>query len=316
MMFGRWRQQLDQLPHTELAELILEESGYTEMWQNDRSPDAPGRLENLKELVRSMGSFETLGGFLEHISLVMDTERQAENDAVSIMTMHSAKGLEFETVFLPGWEEGLFPSQRSVDEGGNAALEEERRLAYVALTRAKRRAMIWFASNRLAYGQWNSQVPSRFIDELPPSEVEIVEAGPSYGGYGVRGMGGSYGPSRFDRAEAFTNNTYETPGWQRAQRQRRADQQGDLFSAGASSRGGTAPGRSNRTWNRPGGPPEIEGELVAKSTGTSSDYAIGERVFHQKFGYGEISAIEGNKLTIDFDKAGRKRVIDSFIERH
>jgi DNA helicase-2/ATP-dependent DNA helicase PcrA len=279
------------------------------MWQNDRSPDAPGRLENLKELVRSMEGFENMAGFLEHISLVMDVEREAETDAVSIMTLHSAKGLEFETVFLPGWEEGVFPNQRSLDEGGKASLEEERRLAYVGLTRAKRRAMIWFASNRRIHGLWQSSVPSRFIDELPPSEVEVVEQGPAYGGYGVRGMGGSYGPSRFDRAEAFAN-TYETPGWQRAQRNRNADQQGDFFTGGSRQR------NAGRRWNRPGGPPEIEGELVAKSVGPNSAYAIGERVFHQKFGYGEIAGIEGNKLTIDFDKAGRKRVIDSFIERH
>jgi DNA helicase-2/ATP-dependent DNA helicase PcrA len=304
-MFARWRSELDQLPHTELAELILEESGYTEMWQNERSADAPGRLENLKELVRSMEEFETMAGFLEHISLVMDVDSDGEDDRVSIMTLHSAKGLEFETVFLPGWEEGVFPNQRALDEGGKAALEEERRLAYVGLTRAKRRAMIWFASNRRIHGLWQSSVPSRFIEELPGDQIEIVEQGPSYGGYGVGGMGGSYGMSRFDKAEPFTN-TYETPGWQRAQRNRAG--QGDLFGGGKR--------RSTRSHNRPGGPLEIDGELVAKSVTPSSDYAVGERVFHQKFGYGEISAIEGNKLTIDFDKAGRKRVIDSFVERH
>ncbi len=306
-MFGRWRSQLDHLPHTELAELILEESGYTEMWQNERSADAPGRLENLKELIRAMEDFETMAGFLEHISLVMDTERDGEDDKVSIMTLHSAKGLEFETVFLPGWEEGVFPNQRALDEGGKASLEEERRLAYVGLTRAKRRAFIWFASNRRIHGLWQSSVPSRFIEELPADQIEIVEQGPSYGGYGVGGMGGSYGMSRFDKAEPFTN-TYETPGWQRAQRNRAG--QGDMF--GGSRRGN----RSTASHNRPGGPLEIDGELVAKSVTPSSEYSLGERVFHLKFGYGKISAIEGNKLTIDFDKAGTKRVIDSFVERH
>jgi DNA helicase-2/ATP-dependent DNA helicase PcrA len=304
-MFARWRSELDQLPHTELAELILEESGYTEMWQNERSADAPGRLENLKELIRSMEEFETMAGFLEHIALVMDVDSDGEDDRVSIMTLHSAKGLEFETVFLPGWEEGVFPNQRALDEGGKAALEEERRLAYVGLTRAKRRAMIWFASNRRIHGLWQSSVPSRFIEELPADQLEIVEQGPAYGGYGVGGMGGSYGTSRFDKAEPFTN-TYETPGWQRAQRNRAS--QGDLF------RGPRR--RSTKSYNRPGGPLEIDGELVAKSVTPSSDYAPGERVFHQKFGYGRISAIEGNKLTVDFDKAGQKRVIDSFVERH
>jgi DNA helicase-2/ATP-dependent DNA helicase PcrA len=306
-MFARWRSELDHLPHTELAELILEESGYTEMWQNERSADAPGRLENLKELVRSMEEFETMAGFLEHISLVMDTDSDGEDDRVSIMTLHSAKGLEFETVFLPGWEEGVFPNQRALDEGGKASLEEERRLAYVGLTRAKQRALIWFASNRRIHGLWQSSVPSRFIEELPADQIEIIEQGPSYGGYGVGGMGGSYGMSRFDKAEPFTN-TYETPGWQRAQRNRAG--QGDLF------RNGGKRGRSTKGHNRPGGPLEIDGELVAKSVTPSSEYSLGERVFHQKFGYGEISAIEGNKLTIDFDKAGRKRVIDSFVERH
>jgi len=306
-MFGRWRAQLDHLSHTELAELILEESGYTEMWQNERSADAPGRLENLKELIRSMEDFETMSGFLEHISLVMDTERDGEDDKVSIMTLHSAKGLEFETVFLPGWEEGVFPNQRALDEGGKASLEEERRLAYVGITRAKRRALIWFASNRRIHGLWQSSVPSRFIEELPADQIEVMEQGPSYGGYGVGGMGGSYGMSRFDKAEPFTN-TYETPGWQRAQRNRAG--QGDLFG------GGRRGSRSTARHNRPGGPLEIDGELVAKSVSDSSDYSLGERVFHQKFGYGQVSGIEGNKLTIDFDKAGRKRVIDSFVERH
>ena len=305
-MFARWRTQLDQLPHTELAELILEESGYTEMWQNERSADAPGRLENLKELVRSMEDFETLGGFLEHISLVMDVETEGDTDRVSIMTLHSSKGLEFETVFLPGWEEGVFPNQRALDEGGKASLEEERRLAYVGITRAKRRAMIWFASNRRIHGLWQSSVPSRFIEELPSDQIEVVEQGPSYGGYGVGGMGGSYGMSRFDKAEPFAN-TYETPGWQRAQRNRA--EQGDMF-------GGSKRGRSTARHNRPGGPVEIDGELVAKSVSPSSEYSVGERVFHLKFGYGKITAIEGNKLTIDFEKASTKRVIDSFVERH
>ncbi|MGV8839404.1 MAG: ATP-dependent helicase [Bauldia sp.] len=318
--FARWRQQVDTLPHTELAELILEESGYTEMWQADRSADATGRLENLKELIRSMEDFETMSGFLEHVSLVMDTEREGAEDRVSIMTLHAAKGLEFETVFLPGWEEGLFPSQRALDEGGRASLEEERRLAYVGLTRAKRRALIWFASNRRTHGLWQSAVPSRFIEELPADEIEVVEAGPAYGGYGVRGMGnGGYGASRFDKAEPFTN-TYETPGWQRAQRNRQNAAQADLFgSAGGPGRGDRPTygqnARSPRSHNRPGGPLEIDGELVAKSVTSSSDFAVGQRVFHQKFGYGEIAGIEGNKLTIDFDKAGRKRVIDGFVER-
>ena len=165
--FDRWRKQRDSLPHTELAEIVLDESGYTEMWQKDRSADAAGRLENLKELVRSMEEFENLQGFLEHISLVMDNEKAAEADAVSIMTLHAAKGLEFDTVFLPGWEEGLFPHQRTLDDQGRAGLEEERRLAHVGLTRARKRAKIYFATNRRMHGLWQTNIPSRFLDELP-----------------------------------------------------------------------------------------------------------------------------------------------------
>ena len=172
--FDRWRKQRDALPHNELAEIILDESGYTEMWQKDRSADAAGRLENLKELVRSMEEFENLQGFLEHISLVMDNERGAEADAVNIMTLHSAKGLEFDTVFLPGWEEGVFPNQRTLDDQGRAGLEEERRLAHVGLTRARKRARIYFATNRRMHGLWQTNIPSRFLDELPEGNVEVT----------------------------------------------------------------------------------------------------------------------------------------------
>ena len=208
--FDRWRKQRDALPHNELAEIILDESGYTEMWQKDRSADAAGRLENLKELVRSMEEFENLQGFLEHISLVMDNERGAEADAVNIMTLHSAKGLEFDTVFLPGWEEGVFPNQRTLDDQGRAGLEEERRLAHVGLTRARKRAKIYFATNRRMHGLWQTNIPSRFLDELPEANVEVTESQGGFGGYG------GYGASRFDSATSF-GSSYKTPGWQRAQ---------------------------------------------------------------------------------------------------
>src|SRR2546426_3842267 len=217
--FERWRAQRDALPHTELAEVVLDESGYTEMWQRDRSADAAGRLENLKELIRSMEEFENLQGFLEHISLVMDRDKGEDLDAVSIMTLHSAKGLEFDTVFLPGWEEGLFPHQRALDEQGRAGLEEERRLAHVGLTRARRRAKIYFATNRRIHGTWSTTIPSRFLDELPSANVEITE---SKGGSGWGGSGG-YGPSRFDNVESF-GSSYTTPGWQRAQANRNRSQ--------------------------------------------------------------------------------------------
>src|SRR5438874_827446 len=219
--FDRWRAQREVTLHTELAEIVLDESGYTEMWQKDRSADAAGRLENLKELVRSMEEFENLQGFLEHISLVMDRDGGAEEDAVSLMTLHSAKGLEFDNVFLPGWEEGLFPSQRTLDEQGRAGLEEERRLAHVGLTRARRRAKIYFATNRRIHGTWSTTIPSRFLDELPAPNVEITE---SKGGSGWGGSGG-YGPSRFDNVEAL-GSSYATPGWQRAQANRNRGQGG------------------------------------------------------------------------------------------
>ena len=317
--FDRWRAQKDALPHTELAEIVLDESGYTEMWQKDRSADAAGRLENLKELIRSMDEFENLAGFLEHISLVMDTDR-TEGEAVSIMTLHSAKGLEFVTVFLPGWEEGLFPHQRALDDQGRAGLEEERRLAHVGLTRARRRAKIYFAANRRMHGQWTSNIPSRFLDELPEADVEIAESKGGFSAYG------NTGASRFDEMTHF-GSSYGTPGWQRAQRNKTRrggfDEVTDTYSA---DDGGTGGATATPPPKREGGdfgrgrartrlPLVIEGELVAKSTGTVSDFAIGDRVFHLKFGNGNVTAIDGNKLTIAFDKAGEKRVVDSFVER-
>ncbi|WP_426436166.1 ATP-dependent helicase [Bradyrhizobium genosp. P] len=320
MQFDRWRAQREVTSHTELAEIVLDESGYTEMWQKDRSADAAGRLENLKELVRSMEEFENLQGFLEHISLVMDRDGDASDEAVSLMTLHSAKGLEFDNVFLPGWEEGLFPSQRTLDEQGRAGLEEERRLAHVGLTRARRRAKIYFATNRRIHGTWSTTIPSRFLDELPAHNVEITE---SKGGSGWGGSGG-YGASRFDNLESF-GSSYSTPGWQRAQANRNRGGQargggGDRggfeerqssFSGGRSDASGSSRGfdRSKR------GPMIIEGELVAKSTGTVSEFSLEDRVFHQKFGYGHVVKIDGNKLTIAFEKAGEKKVVDSFVER-
>ncbi|HEX9906608.1 MAG TPA: UvrD-helicase domain-containing protein [Propylenella sp.] len=293
--FSRWSEQVAHMRHTDLAETILEESGYTEMWQLDRSAEAPGRLENLKELINNMGEYESLAGFLEHVSLVMDAEGGEADDAVSIMTLHSAKGLEFDTVYLPGWEEGLFPSQRTIDENGRAGLEEERRLAYVGLTRARKNAKIWFVANRRTHGLWQSTVPSRFLDDLPEAHVEVSEPA-SYGGYGVGGpygSGGGYGASRFDTMEPF-NSAYRTPGWQRAQ----------------ANRGAADPRKRVERE-----PLTIEGELVARSViGGEARFSAGDRVFHQKFGPGTVAAVDGNKLTVDFDKAGQKRVVDSFVE--
>lgn len=331
--FERWQKALETTPHTELAETILEESGYTDMWKNDRSAEAPGRLENLKELIRSMEEYESLRSFLEHVALVMEAEQGESLDAVSIMTLHSAKGLEFETVFLPGWEEGLFPHQRALDEGGRSGLEEERRLAYVGLTRAKKNLHIWFVSNRLIHGLWQSTIPSRFLDELPETHVDVADSGNSYGGYGnpygggsfASGRGGGrqnpYGASRFDHIGAEKSgsfsNTYATPGWQRAQANRteatdrnwgtRSGHQVERIGYGETDSGYGA-GRTSVKGRT------IDGELVAKSVAdTPSAFSVGDRVFHQKFGNGNIAAIDGNKLTIDFDKAGQKRVLDGFV---
>ncbi len=288
--FARWASLIDQRPQGQLAEMILEESGYTEMWQKDRTAEAAGRLENLKELVRAMEEFPDLAGFLEHISLVMDAAEGGGGEKVSVMTLHAAKGLEFETVFLPGWEEGLFPHQRSLDESGRAGLEEERRLAYVGITRAKRRAKIYFATNRRIHGLWQTTIPSRFLDELPEGHVEVTEAanGNAYGGYAQ---------SRFANMDQFAS-PYATPGWQRAQKR----------GGEPSSKGGGFAGASARR-----GPLQIEGELTAKAT-VGARFEKGARVFHQKFGNGSVGAVDGNKVTVEFDKAGRKMVLDSFLQ--
>ncbi|WP_249138223.1 ATP-dependent helicase [Phenylobacterium montanum] len=283
----RWRSLRDTTDHARLLEMVLEESGYTDALRLDKGPTSQTRLENLKELVQSMAAFENLQAYLEHVSLVMDLDRGASEDAVQIMTLHAAKGLEFPLVFLPGWEEGVFPSQRSIDEKGEKGLEEERRLAYVGITRAREDARITFAANRQVYGRWTSQLPSRFVDELPIAHVEASSETGYYGG----GPGMQEPKSRWDEAPAF-RSSYDSPGWRRAQTR---------GSAGGGSR-----------------QPVIEGDgrLVAVSEPSASGaYARGDRVFHQKFGYGFVRAIEGNKLTVSFDKAGEKKVIDSFVEK-
>lgn len=284
----RWRADGERIHHARLMEQVLEESGYTDALRLDRTPTAQGRLENLKELVSSMSEHENLQAYLEHVSLVLDLERESGGDSVQIMTLHQAKGLEFPLVFLPGWEEGIFPSQRSLDEKGEKALEEERRLAYVGLTRARQEARISFAANRQVYGRWTNQLPSRFVDELPLANVEASSETGYYGG----GPGMQQHGSRWDESPSFGAG-YSSPGWKRAQ---------------ASGYRGSHPGRQ--------GVIEGEGRLVAVSeSSAASDYKRGDRVFHVKFGYGQVSSVEGNKLTVRFDKAGEKKVIDSFVER-
>jgi len=282
-------------PHSELARVILDESGYTAMWQAEKSADAAGRLENLNELVRAMEEYETLGAFLEHVSLVMDNEAQADEAKVTIMTIHAAKGLEFDTVFLVGWEEGLFPSQRALDEGGLTSLEEERRLAYVAITRARRRAIIIHAANRRIYGQWTSSIPSRFVGELPDAHIDSESS--------MSGGESLWRANWSERADPFADlgrGTGRGPGWQRAAGTLNAAKPGGEWQS--------------RTFTRePARVVESRASAVSLGNKGRSDLSVGMRVFHQKFGYGEIAEIEGNKLEIDFEQAGRKRVMDSFV---
>jgi len=286
----RWRAFAQSSTHWELTETVLEESGYTDMQKADRATGQT-RLDNLKELTQSMQAFDSLTAYLEHVSLVMDLDRGESADSVQIMTLHGAKGLEFPLVFLPGWEEGVFPSQRSIDEKGEKGLEEERRLAYVGVTRAKQDARISFAANRLVYGRWTSQLPSRFVDELP---IDHVEAESDTGYYGVS-SGMKEAKSRWDEMPTFGSG-YSSPGWKRAQ----------SFTAARAP--AARPARHALI--------EGDGRLVATADPKAgANWSKGERVFHQKFGYGLITGIEGNKLLVAFDKAGEKKVIDTFVEK-
>jgi DNA helicase-2/ATP-dependent DNA helicase PcrA len=270
------------LPHPELARLVLDESGYTAMLQADRSAESAGRLENLAELTRAMEEYENLGAFLEHVSLVMENDEAREAEKVTIMTIHAAKGLEFDTVFLAGWEEGVFPSQRALDEGGNASLEEERRLAYVAITRARRKCFIFHAANRRIYGQWTSSIPSRFVTELPADHIASEQT--------MSGGESLWRANWTERADPFADvsrGTTRGPGWRRA-----------------------VTGGFERTPSRV---MEVKASAVSLGNPGRTDIALGQRVFHSKFGYGTVAQIEGNKLEIDFEHAGRKRVLDSFV---
>jgi len=294
---------------------VLEESGYIAMWQSDKTPEAPGRLENLKELVRALADFDNLGGFLEHISLVMENAEEAGVDRVSLMTLHSAKGLEFETVFLPGWEEGVFPHQRALDESGKAGLEEERRLAYVGLTRARQRVVISFAANRRIHNQWQSAIPSRFIDELPPEHVEVSSDPGLYRGGWTRGVGGSMGggvgesPAQPERAERWggwrdgrPSRPSRPPG--AASGERNADQARSSFQSAR-----------NRALKRPDRPRDEPDGLVVSTDPAVARFKSGDRVFHEKFGYGTVRAAEGEKLTIKFEHSEEKKVLAGFVRK-
>ncbi|MDR6770239.1 UvrD-helicase domain-containing protein [Azospirillum sp. BE72] len=282
--FFRWRTLMATVPHTELARTILDESGYTRMWQEDKTPEAPGRLENLKELITAMAEFENLPGFLEHVALVMENAEAAGIEQVTVMTLHGAKGLEFDHVFLPGWEEGVFPNQRALDETGIAGLEEERRLAYVGLTRARRRAYVSHAANRRLYGNWVSAVPSRFVEEIPQDNVEAEAANGLFAGSGGRGSfgggAGAYGAGGF----------------------------GGGSGGGFQFRGSTRQAPAPKTITLDQG-----AYAVAPRPRPDAPFAKGARVFHQKFGYGTVVAVSEDKLEIDFDHSGNKKVMDSFV---
>ncbi len=280
--FDRWHGMIREgANHIDLAGMMLEESGYVAMWQAEKSPDAAGRLENLKELVKALNEFDNLQGFLEHVSLVMDNEQDDAAPKVSIMTLHAAKGLEFPCVFLPGWEDGLFPSQRSMDESGTKGLEEERRLAYVGITRAKLYCTISFAANRRVYNQWQSALPSRFIDELPADHVEVLTPPGLYGG----GFGAAAPQASALMDKAASADVYNSPGWKRMQ-----------------ARGGSRPTAQPR-----------EARHMVVDVNAVPAHDPGTRVFHQKFGYGTVAAVEGDKLTIDFEAAGQKNVLARFV---
>ncbi len=281
----RWSRDAKDMAPADLAELVLEESGYIEMWKNSKSPQAPGKLDNLKELIQAVSEFDTLEGYLDHVALVSELNEDSGDGQVWLMTLHAAKGLEFPVVFLPGWEEEIFPSKRSLDENGNAALEEERRLAYVGVTRAEESCRISFAANRQIFGRWQTAVPSRFVDELPEEHVEVVSEPGLYG----NAAADLASHSSFEATKLKDDAYYDNPGWRRAR--------------AAHARPATAA-------------PLLEGrgKTVSVSATGQSKYRKGQRVFHQKFGYGVISSVDGQKLTVDFEHSGPKKVIDTFVE--
>ena len=269
--FDQWRKAFNDISHQDLTDRVLEESGYYDKWRNDKSPDAPGKLDNLSELIRGMEAFENLAEFLEHISLVMENTANNQYDSVNIMTLHGSKGLEFNTVFLPGWEEELFPSKRSLEEQGERGLEEERRLAYVGITRAKKNAHIFYAATRYMFGNYMSPIPSRFIEELPNEHIE---------------RNGQQGLTSIDQA------SYQPAAIG--------------FNFGE--------GRENYQLDRSKAKKKSINQDRALKNPEPSKFSIADRVFHDKFGYGKVTAIDGNKLMIDFEMGSPRKVMDSFIK--
>jgi len=284
---ARWREAADMLSPAELLRMVMGECGYNAMLAADRSAESAGRAENLSELARAMEDYESLGAFLEHVSLVMDNDAADDTEKVTIMTIHAAKGLEFDNLFLPGWEEGVFPSQRALDEGGLASLEEERRLAYVAITRARRRCTILHAANRRIYGQWNSSIPSRFIEELPPAHIQREST--------LTGGASLWRANWSEREDPFAHVARDRP--------QRAQTRGPGWQRAAVSSYDPTPRRVT----------ENRRSAASFAARPRADIAIGARVFHEKFGYGQVLAQDGNKLEIEFETAGLKKVIDSFV---
>jgi DNA helicase II / ATP-dependent DNA helicase PcrA len=287
---ARWRALLQNLPHPEVAQVVLDDSGYTGMWQADKSPEAPGKLDNLKELIGAMGEFDTLQAFLEHVSLVMEATENTQDAQVSLMTLHGAKGLEFDIVFLPGWEEEIFPSRRTIDENGNAGLEEERRLAYVGITRAKKRAAISYVANRLLYGSWVNALPSRFLDELP--DQHILRAS-------TIGNGIASG-TRFDASYA-----------QHSSRRERIPTLWQQLQAGSSYAKTPKDGQERRTR-----PVTIEGKAtVVAPPRDPNGFNVGDRVNHEKFGFGIVRRAERDKLEVMFERKGLLKVMARFVKK-
>ena len=255
--------------HVDLVEQVLDESGYTDMLQNEQTPEAEGRLENLKELVSSLRDFSDLQSFLDHVSLVMENQIDRNPDKISLMTLHASKGLEFKQVYLPGWEEETFPNKKSLDDNGQIGLEEERRLAYVGITRAKLACTISSAESRYKFGDFNFNLESRFIKELPNQFIQDLT------------------PSGFQSSNAINQSSfleqessfYRSPGWSRLQ--------------------------SNLT-NNPS-------PFFNNSPHVTKTFSIGDRVFHEKFGYGIISELENDKALVDFEKADRKNIKTAFL---
>ncbi len=285
--FLHWREQAETLSPADLLRLVMEESGYNAMLAADRSPESAGRAENLSELARAMEEYVTLGDFLEHVSLVMDNDRANEGETVTIMTIHAAKGLEFDNVFCVGWEEGVFPSQRAIDEGGLASLEEERRLAYVAITRARRHCTILHAANRRIYGQWTSSIPSRFIEELPTDHIESEST--------LTGGASLWRANWSEQEDPFAHVARDYPD--------KAQMRGPGWQRALTSGYETKPARVR----------ENTRSAASFAAPARSDVAIGAMVTHTKFGTGCVIDQEGNKLTILFEDVGEKRVLDSFV---